>query len=333
VLRTALALSTLTGQSVRIENIRANRPKPGLRPQHLTAVRAAAAICRAHVTGDALGSPTLTFSPRCSAQAGRYTFDVSEAAEGGSAGSVGLVLQTVLLPLALAEGNSHLVLRGGTHVPWAPSASYLEHVFLPFLSKVGISARITISRWGFYPAGGGEIEVRIAGGSALTAIQGTERGALRRIWGLAVVTNLPAHIPQRMADRAGRYLAAADLPAQIEPRRLRGAGPGAGIFLVAEYEESRAGFTAYGRKGLPAERVAEAVCEDLLAHHQSEAPFDPHLADQAVLPLALAPGPTRVVTSRVTLHLTTNVWVVHQFLDREIGVEGEPGAAGALYVL
>ncbi len=333
VLRTALALSTLTGQPVRIEHIRANRPKPGLRPQHLTAVRAAATICQARVTGDALGSSALTFVPGRSAQAGRYTFDVSDAAQGGSAGSVGLVLQTVLLPLALADGDSHLVLRGGTHVSWAPSAFYLEHVFLPFLSEVGVSAHITVSRWGFYPAGGGEIEVRIAGKSTLAAVQGTERGALRRIWGLAAVTNLPAHIPQRMAARAGRYLAAADLSAQIEPRRLRGAGPGAGIFLLAEYEGSRAGFTAYGRKGLPAERVAEAVCEELLAHHRSGAPCDPHLADQAVLPLALASGPARVVTSRVTLHLTTNVWVVRQFLDREIGVEGEPGAVGAFYVL
>jgi len=334
VLRTALALAILSGQPVRIEHIRAGRRKPGLRPQHLTGVRAAAAVCGARLEGARLSSQTLTFVPGGPPRPGEYIFDVTEAAQGGSAGSVGLVLQTVLLPLALAGGESHLTLRGGTHVPWAPPVPYLEHVFLPSLTRMGMRVQVELVRWGFYPVGGGEIQVRIVGRERpLRPILLTGRGELRRVWGTAAVMNLPAHIPQRMAARARNVLAEAGLQVQVEPRRLRGAGPGAGIFLFAEYAHTTAGFTAYGRKGLPAERVAEAACEDLLAHHRSGAPADPHLADQLVLPMALAAGESRVITSRVSQHLLTNVWVVRQFLARELHVEGEPGAPGTLVVM
>ena len=332
VLRTALTLAVLTGKPMRIEHIRAGRRKPGLRPQHLTAVRVAAVVCGARLEGDELGSQALTFVPGGPPCPGEYTFDVAEAARGGSAGSVSLVLQTVLLPLALAEGESRLTLRGGTHVPWAPPASYLEHVFLPALAQMGVRAQMELMRWGFYPAGGGEIRVRIVGREEpLSPIVLTERGELQRVWGTAAVMNLPAHIPQRMAARARNALAEAGLQAQVEPLRLRGAGPGAGIFLFARYAHATAGFTAYGRKGLPAERVAETVCEDLLAHHRSGAPADPHLADQLVLPMALA-GKSRLNTSRVSQHLLTNVWVVRQFLARELSIEGESEAPGALVV-
>jgi RNA 3'-terminal phosphate cyclase (ATP) len=331
VLRTSLALAVLTGQPVRIERIRAGRKHPGLRPQHLTGVRAAAAICDARLEGDELNSQTITFVPSGPARPGRYTFDVVEVAQGGSAGSVGLVLQTVLLPLALADGESLLTLRGGTHVPWAPSVSYLEHVFLPRMAQMGVQAQIELDRWGFYPAGGGEIRVTIAGRQdPLHPLRMTERGALQKTWGLAVVTNLPAHIPQRMANRASNVLAEAGLQAHMEPRRLRGAGPGAGIFLFAEYVHATVGFTAYGRKGLPAEHVAEAACEELLAHHRSGAPVDPYLADQLVLPMALVEGESRASTSQVSRHLLTNVSIVQRFLGREVYVDGELGKAGIL---
>jgi len=334
ILRTGLTLAALTEQPVRVERIRAGRKNPGLRPQHLTAVRAAAAVCQARLEGDALGSQTLSFLPGGPARPGEYTFDVAKVARGGSAGSVGLVLQTVLLPLALAGGESRLVLRGGTHVPWAPSVSYLEHVFLPTMTRMGLhAAEVELARWGFYPAGGGEVRVQIAGRSGeLAAISLIERGELERIWGMAVVTNLPAHISQRMAARAQNVLAESELRAEVEPRRLRGTGPGAGIFLFAEYAHALAGFTAYGRKGLPAERVAETACNELLAHHRTGKPADPHLSDQLVLPMALATGESQVVTSQVTRHLLTNVWVVRQFLDRELNVEGEPGMPGTLLV-
>jgi RNA 3'-terminal phosphate cyclase (ATP) len=334
MLRTALTLSAVTGQPMRVERIRAGRKTPGLRPQHLTAVHAAAAVCKAQLEGDELDSQVLTFVPGGPPRSGEYVFDVAEAAQGGSAGSVGLVLQTILLPLALGEGQSHLTIRGGTHVPWAPPVSYLTEVFLPTLARMGIRAQIELIRWGFYPAGGGEIQVQIEGKATLDPIQLTRRGELRRVWGTAAAMNLPAHIPQRMANRAHNVLAEAGVGAQVEPRRLRGAGPGAGIFLFAEYASTggsiTAGFTAYGHKGLPAERVAEAACESLLAHHRSGEPADPHLADQLALPMALAQGESQVATSQISRHLLTNTWVVEQFTPQVLHIQGQQGAPGTI---
>ncbi|MCS7177968.1 MAG: RNA 3'-terminal phosphate cyclase [Anaerolineae bacterium] len=334
VLRTSLTLSVLTGQPVEIVRIRAGRPNPGLQPQHLTAVQAAAAICQARVEGAELGSQTLRFAPQSPPVPGAYTFDVAEVAGRGSAGAVGLVFQTLFLPLALAPGESHLTLRGGTHVPWAPSVDYLREVFLPMAARMGLDAEIDLVSWGFYPAGGGEIRVRIRGRSgALRPITLTDRGAVQRVWGRGVVSNLPAHIPQRMVDRARNRLARAGLKADLQPLVVRGAGPGAGIFLFVQYEHARAGFTAYGRKGLPADQVADAACQDLLAHHETGAPVDPHLADQLLLPMALAEGPSRLVTSAITSHLLTNLVVLRAFLPIQATVEGEVGRPGIVTVV
>lgn len=333
VLRTALSLSMLTAEALQIERIRSGRGKPGLRPQHLTCVRAAAALCGATIEGAVLGSQLLLFIPSGPVHPGEYTFDVAEAVSGGSAGSVGLILQTVLLPLALAGGVSQLTLRGGTHVPWAPSATYLEHVFLPVLRRMGVAVSVSVKRWGFYPAGGGELQVQIGETAmALNAVDLSERGQLCRVWGEAVSQNLPAHIAQRMANREHDMLRESGIHSQVRARRLHGAGPGAGVFLVAEYERLPAGFTAYGRKGLPSERVAELAGDELLAHHRSGAAVDPYLADQMILPMALAAGESRLATSCVTEHLVTVVWVVRQFLPCEIVVDGRVGSPGQLVV-
>jgi RNA 3'-terminal phosphate cyclase (ATP) len=334
VLRTALALSILSGRALRVDNVRAGRRKPGLRPQHLTAVQAAASVCGARVEGAALDSQSLEFTPGGAVRPGTYRFDVAETAGRGSAGSVGLVLQTVLLPLARAAGTSSLTLCGGTHVPWAPSVDYLQSVFLPTVARMGVEVEIELDRWGFYPAGQGQARVRVRGSTAraLGPLALTHRGALRRAWGIGVVTNLPSHIPQRMVNRARNLLSDAGLKAELEPRRVRGAGPGAGIFLFAEYEHAVAGFTAYGRKGLPAERVAEAACEALLTHHRTGAPADPYLADQLILPAALARGVSQIATSRVTEHLLTNLTVVRAFLPIAVSLEGEPGEPGTITI-
>ena len=341
ILRTSLTMALLTGRPTRIERIRAGRGQPGLRPQHLTAVRAAAAVCGGDVEGDELGSQTVTLVPGEQIRPDQYSFDVAKASKGGSAGSVGLVLQTVLLPLALSDGKSELELHGGTHVAWAPSVSYLEHVFLPTLERMGVRVEVDLAQWGFYPVGGGTAQFSIARRQGvLKPITLMERGDVRRVWGIAAVTNLPSHIPQRMANRARNVLAEEGLEARVEPRRLRGKGPGAGIFLFVEYEHAVAGFTSYGRKGLPSERVAEAACDHLLKHHATGAPVDPHLADQLVLPMAMTetvsnagePMESRLVTSEVTQHLLTNVWVVQHFAVGSLSVEGQVGEPGLLAV-
>ncbi len=163
VLRTSLTLSTLLGEPMRIENIRARRRNPGLQAQHLTGVRAIAQICDAELEGADLGSLTLTFKPRSLPQAGEYSFDVAEARKGGSAGATSLVFQTLLLPLTFARGQSRLTIRGGTHVAWSPPFHYLKHVYLPILTRMGLEARAEIEKWGWYPIGGGEMAASISG--------------------------------------------------------------------------------------------------------------------------------------------------------------------------
>lgn len=313
VLRTSLSLAVITGQPIQIENIRAKRKNPGLAAQHLTAVRAAAAICQAQVQGDALESMALEFTPSSTALAGQYRFDVTEARQGGSAGTVSLVLQTVLLPLALATGDSHVILRGGTHIAHSPAFTYINHVYLPMLTQLGLNAQANLNAWGWYPRGGGEVELRVVGGTRLDGLTLLERGALQQVRGLAAVTQLPSHIPQRMAMRAENLLHEAQLNATVQPLRERGIGPGAGVFLTAEYEHSCAGFSAIGRLGMPSEQVAQMACEELIEFHKTGAPVDVHLADQLLLPLALAIQPSQYRVAEISLHLRTNAWVIETF--------------------
>jgi RNA 3'-terminal phosphate cyclase (ATP) len=241
---------------------------------------------------------------------------------GGSAGAVTLILQTILLPLALANGSSTVILKGGTHVPWSPPVTYLEEVYLPTLRQLGVTAQVKLNAWGWYPVGGGELELRVSGNrTPLTGLQLLERGAIRQIRGDAVVTQLPAHIPQRMANRAVNLLQQAHLSAQIQPVRCQGIAPGAGIFLTAEYEHSRAGFSAIGGRGIPAERVAETAVQELLDFHAQAAPVDRFLGDQLLLPLALSSQTSQYRVARISLHLTTNAWVIEQFELANIAID------------
>ncbi len=321
VLRTSLALAALTGRPLEISHIRAGRRKPGLRPQHLTAVRAAAAVCAAELTGDLLGSQRLLFRPTAPPAGGEYRLDVREAAQGGSAGSAMLIAQTVLLPLALAAAPSQVTLLGGTHVPWSPPFHYLRDVFLPAVGHLGVQAEAELRNWGWYPAGGGEVTLTVHPAGELRGLDWHTRGALSRVTGVAAVTNLPAHIPQRMASRANSLLRSADLPGQVQPLRERGPAAGAGIFLTAEYEGGPAGFSALGERGKPSEAVAEEACEALLRHHESGAAVDPHLADQLILPLALAAGDSTLTVSQITQHTLTNIHIIQQWLEASIQVE------------
>lgn len=345
VLRTALTLSALTGQPTRIHSIRAGRRNPGLAPQHLTAVLATARVCDADVRGAAIGSTEITLHPRSRPRPADYSVDVTQAAQGGSAGSVALIFQTLLLPLTFTAAASQLTLKGGTHVAWSPPFEYLAHVYLPTVARMGLRAECRLDAWGFYPVGGGQITASIHGlgqpeGMAaadgpdrtLTPLTLCERGTLKRVWGTAVACNLPADIAQRMANRARNVLSGAGLRATLTPRRERGVGPGAGLFLIAEYENALAGFSALGAKGKPADRVADAACQELLAHHASDAPVDLHLADQVLLPMALAQGRSSFHTHCITQHLLTNAYIIQRFIPARITIDGWEGAAGTVTV-
>jgi RNA 3'-terminal phosphate cyclase (ATP) len=334
VLRTSLTLAALLGEPLRIENIRAQRRRPGLQAQHLTGVWAIAEICDAELEGADLGSLNLTFKPRLSPRAGEYFFDIAQARKGGSAGATSLVFQTLLLPLALAPGQSILTIRGGTHVAWSPPFHYLKHVYLPTLARMGLEASVEVAKWGWYPIGGGEMITAIRGrrDSQFSSLDLVERGELKRLWGISAASNLPAHIGQRQKKRAEGYLRKRGFAPEIEIVDAPSPGKGTVVFLVAEYEHTVAGFSSLGKRGKPAEKVAEDACREFVAYHQSGACLDKHLADQLILPLALASGPSVFTTCEITQHLLTNVWVVEQFLDVRFEIEGEEGQGGRVQV-
>ena len=329
VLRTCLSLAALTGRPFHLHHIRANRRQPGLRPQHLTAVRAVAAICQAQVAGDFLNATTLEFHPQSQPQAGHYTFDVTQAAAGGSAGAATLIFQAVLWPLLFAANPSHLTLRGGTHVPFSPPFHYLTEVFGPAAARLGAKFTAELSAWGWYPVGGGEVTAVIHPARQLNAA--TFRRAANRplfVHGVAAVTNLPAHIPQRMANRAENLLRQARLPVQVTAVRERGTGPGAGIVLWLPY----AGFTSLGRKGLPADKVAETAVAECLAFVDNGADVDKRLADQLLLPLALAQGRSQFTTDQITQHTLTNAALLRDWLDVTVVIDGRLGQPGTIII-
>ncbi|MBI3466538.1 MAG: RNA 3'-terminal phosphate cyclase [Planctomycetes bacterium] len=308
ILRTALALSVSTRRPFRIENIRANRDKPGLRRQHLAAVNSADRICRANVEGAGLGSDELTFEPG-HLQPGEYTLDI------GSAGSTTLVLQTLLPPLLLADAPSQLILMGGTHNPHAPPLDFLEQVFLPIVNRMGPHVAIELDRPGFYPAGGGRVRVTIEPAAELHAVHLTERGALVSRTCRAAVARLPRHIAERELARVKDLTAwepecfeVHEWPAEY--------GPGNILTLHVETEHAAELCTGFGIRGVPAEVVAEGAVAELNRYLSSGAPVGEHLADQLLLPLALAGGGS-FVTLPLSLHSTTNMEVIRLFLDVE----------------
>lgn len=319
IIRTALTLSCITSLPVKIRKVRAGREKPGLRPQHVTCVEAAAMLCDAEVTGAEVGSEKLTFRPTRPVYSGEYCFKIE------TAGAASLVMQTVLLPLVISEGESTVHVTGGTHVPHSPTAHYLRDVYAPMLIQSGADVVITLPQYGWYPEGGGEIVAKIQGRPKLKAQTLVERGELERVFGVGLASNLQVHIPQRLTSRAEGQLEELEAPVDIRPEKATGRSTGAGLFLTAEYENGRGGFTSIGSRGLPSETVADNATQELLKFHRSNAAVDPHLADQLLLILALAYGASSYTTSQITRHLETNQWVIQQFLERKITLDAKKG--------
>ncbi len=243
----------------------------------------------------------------------------------GSAGAATLIVQAVLWPLLFAETPSEALVCGGTHVPFSPPFHYLAHVAQPAFARFGAGFELGLEAWGWAPQGQGAISLRVRPAAALQGATFTPQPR-EPVEGVAAVTNLPAHIPQRMAARAGNLLAGAGLRPHIEPRRERAVAPGAGLFLWAP----QVGAGALGRPGLAAEKVAETAVAELLAFADNEgAAVDAHLADQLLLPMALAQGRSGFTTDRLTQHTLTQAELLRRWLDARIditGAEGQPGS-------
>jgi RNA 3'-terminal phosphate cyclase (ATP) len=318
ILRTALTLSLLTGKPFRLVKVRANRETPGLRPQHLSAVRAAAELGNAEVSGASVGSRELTFRP------GAYAprdLDI----DIGTAGATALVLQTLHLPLALrAEAPVRVALTGGTFNTKAPSYPFLATTWRAHLAGLGAPVGLTMSRAGFYPRGGGRLDAWVEP-AALRPLILVNRPPLVRVSGEAGVARLRPEIAERMRARASQRLAEAGVAAEVAIDLVEwdALSPGAAIALSAEREGvAPATFVGLGERGKPAETVADEAVDELLAHESTPGgAVDPHSADQVLIPLALAPGRSVYTVSDVTEHLRTNAATVRAFLDREITVE------------
>ena len=316
VLRTSLALSLVTGRAFRMERIRAGRKKPGLMRQHLTAVQAAAKVGRAEVNGAEIGSQQVTFVPG-GVVPGDYRFAV------GTAGSVTLVLQTVLPALLTASGPSSLVLEGGTHNPFAPPFDFLDKTFLPVVNRLGPTVVAKLDRPGFYPAGGGRFRCAVqpcAGSLARLDLRG--RGAILGRRARAVVAGLPRHIAEREIRTVERHLGwdARELTVEELPAAR---GPGNVVIIEVESEQVTEVVTAFGQRGVRAETVAEQACLETAEYLEAEVPVGVHLADQLILPMALAGGGS-FETLGLTEHTRTNIEVVRQFLDLEVSAEPLP---------
>jgi RNA 3'-terminal phosphate cyclase (ATP) len=314
VLRTALALSTATGRPFRIDNVRAKREKPGLLRQHLAAVNAAAEVCSATVDGAAIGSSRLAFEPG-RVRAGEYRFAV------GAAGSTTLVLQTVLPALMLAGGPSTVTLEGGTHTPAAPPFDFLEKALVPLLNRMGPRVAVTLDRAGFHPAGGGRFTARVEPAGPLAPLHLTARAEPTHRLCRAVVAGLSGEIALRELDLVRRMT---DWPEPcFDIRQLPDEqGPGNVVTIEVGNGHVTEVFTGFGQRGVRAEAVAEAALQQAKAYLAAGAPVGPHLADQLLVPLALAGGGS-FLTVPPTHLTTTTIEIVRAFVDVDVAIREE----------
>ncbi len=313
ILRTAVALSALFGEPVRVYNIRAKRKNPGLRPQHLNAVRAVAMISGARVEGLRVGSREITFRPG-RPRPGKYRVDI------GTAGSITLVLQAIL-PVALEVGDVTLEIRGGTDVPWSPTMDYFRFVFLDLLSRIGASVDLELIERGHYPVGGGRVRVRILGWRERRKIELVKRGRLLAVEGIAHVSNLPEHVLRRMRHSALKELMGFDASIRTETwGRANPRDRGAGISLWARFEKTVIGSDELGEKGVPAEEVGRKAAQKLKREIESRGAVDSHASDMLLPYLALLGG--RFTCGELTSHANTEVELLALF-GREIKVVGD----------
>lgn len=309
LLRTALALSLCTGEAFRMEQIRAKRSRPGLMRQHLTAVQAACEVGGATVSGAEPGSLVLEFAPGA-VRAGDYQWSI------GTACFTTLVVQTVLPALWAAGVDARIRLEGGTHNPLAPSADFLAESFLPLMRRMGLDAQLSVERHGFYPAGGGALAVDIKASKPLSPLHLPGRGEPLGMSVTALMSMVGGRVAERELDAVGRRL-----PIVPEHRHIRQAmgspGPGNALIVRVESSEVVEVFTTFGERGVTAERVGELVSAQTRSYLVSGAAVGPYLADQLLLPLALAGGGS-FTTQTPTSHARSNAALIEKFLPVQI---------------
>ncbi|MFO7946740.1 MAG: RNA 3'-terminal phosphate cyclase [Armatimonadota bacterium] len=314
ILRTALSLGALTGEAVRIFNIRAGRSQPGLSAQHVTCCRAVAEVCNGRIEGAEMRSGEVVLHPG-TITGGSYEFDV--AAVRPSAGSTSLVLQSVMPVLALAPKASTVAIHGGTDVKWSPPYSYLANTFVPALEECGLRVTLSRPRAGFYPVGEGLLTAEIQpAAEGLKPMWMVERGDVESVTvSSTVAQGLPDHILHRQNKAAARVLGDEGLKASCEEYYPDSTSPGTTCVVSIVYKNGYGGFAALGERGKPAEEVGKEAAHKALGFIHSQAAVDSHLADQLLLYMALGCGESVIQTHEVTSHLKTNAAVAQQLLD------------------
>ncbi len=325
ILRSSLALSLLTGQPFHLRNIRAGRAKPGLQPQHLMSVQAAAEVGGATLRGASLGSVDLVFEPG-EVKPGAYRFPIR------TAGATALVLHTVYLPLALASEPSEITIEGGTHVSHAPCFHFLQSTWQSHLREVGIHLRVEMDRPGFYPRGGGCIRAFVQPTATIKGFRGLTTSRVESATVISAAAGLPEHIAARQAKHAKRALESFGLHVAVEQQVWTG-GPGSFVAIELDTQPTPTLFFALGEKGKPAEHVAdEAVAQARAFLNAEPMGIDEHSADQLLLPLAWAEAPSEFRVAKVSSHLLTNAEVIHCFSPRRIEIEGSAGEPGVVRI-
>lgn len=312
ILRSSLSLSMITGLAFEMKNIRAGRQKPGLMRQHLTCVKAAAEICNAHVIGAEVSSQNLLFSPG-EIKGGDYHFAI------GTAGSTMLVLQTILPALLMAKEKSSVILCGGTHNMNAPTYDFIEQSFVPVLKKMGATVNCTLKKYGFYPTGGGEIVVEITPLAQLKEITLTEREGQSHYSAEALVAKLPADIAVRELSKIGEMMGWDEKHLNVREVK-RAASSGNIVSVKIDHGGVTEMITSFGKRGLKSENVAEIACKKALEFLSGNAVVGEYLADQILLPMALAGG-GKFKTIKPSPHTKTNIEVIQKFLPCDIDIE------------
>lgn len=319
LLRSALTLSALTGDSFRMENVRGGRSNPGVRPQHAAAIRAVAAVCEATVEDGDVGSEAVEFHPG-SIRGGDVEVDV------GTAGSVALVCDTVLPLATRAPDPFELTVTGGTDVKWAPPVEYYRQVKLPLLDRFGLTAALTVERRGFYPAGGGEVSLSLHP-SSLSSIDLTARGEFEgsRVWSVASEDLADADVATRQADAATEGLQRSGLDVRDRSATyVEADSTGSAIVVRCEYERSLAGFTSLGEKGKPAEDVAGDTVAAARSFQTGPGAVDRYMGDQLLVFLAIAGG--RLALPETTEHVRTSLELFEAF-GLDLTTEGREDGA------
>jgi RNA 3'-terminal phosphate cyclase (ATP) len=346
ILRTSLALSIITGKPLVMTNIRAGRAKPGLRRQHLTCVHAAGALCGAELSGDTVGSKHLTFTPGTPTSSAELAFDI------GTAGSTTLVLQTIIVPAIVAKRQLRITVDGGTHNPMAPPFDFLSRVFVPHLRAMGAQLELELERYGFVSGPASEPRrdrrqrsprertddrdfydrevdqkhrgrlVMTVGPGALAPIEIVDGGELTSRHAVSIIAGLPTHVADRELGVVRERMGFAH--GECETREMPG-GPANLVMIEVERASGRELVTVHGEKGLPAETVATRACNELAEYLSRDVPVGAHLADQLLLPMAVASargaGRSRFRCAPLTLHATTNIDTIRRFLDVSISVD------------